>query len=41
MASDDASVRAHASLTDQLLRDPEAGSQPAVKEAKRIFVLGK
>jgi len=41
MASDDPVVHAHASATEQLLRDPDAGSEPAVNEAKRIFALGK
>ncbi len=41
MTSDDPAVRAHASATDRLLRDPEAASKTAVDEAKRIFALGK
>jgi HEAT repeat protein len=41
LASEDPSVRAHASVTERLLREPEVGSQPAANEAKRIFVLGK
>jgi len=41
IASEDPNVRAHGSFTERLLRDPQAGSQPAVKEAKRRFVLGK
>jgi HEAT repeat protein len=41
MESDDPGVRAHASATERLLRDPAAGSKPAVDEAKRIFALGK
>lgn len=41
MASGDRDVRAHASATERLLRDPNAGSEPAVNEAKRIFALGK
>jgi len=40
-ASDDPRVHAHASATERLLRDPDAGSERAVKEAKRVFVLGK
>jgi HEAT repeat protein len=34
-------VRAHARATEQLLREPGAGSGFAVREAKRLFVLGK
>ena len=41
MASEDPRVRAHASATERLLRDPDAGSERAVNEAKRIFALGK
>lgn len=41
MASGDPAVQAHTAATQQLLRDPEAGSGPALNEAKRIFVLGK
>jgi HEAT repeat protein len=41
MASEDPRVRAHASATEQLLRDEDAGSAPALDEAKRIFILGK
>jgi HEAT repeat protein len=41
MASEDPGVRAHALATERLLRDPGAGSEPAVNEAKRRFVLGK
>jgi HEAT repeat protein len=41
MSSDDPGIRAHASATERLLRDPDTGSKPAVEEAKRIFVLGK
>lgn len=41
MASGDARVRKHASATERLLRDPDAGSELAVKQAKRIFALGK
>lgn len=40
-ASNDPAVRAHASATEQLLRDPDAGSELAVEYAKRIFTLGK
>lgn len=41
MASDDPVVHAHASATERLLRDPDAGFELAVDEAKRVFVLGK
>lgn len=41
MASDDSGVRAHASATERLLRDPNASFELAVHEAKRIFALGK
>ena len=41
MASDDPGVRAHASATEKLLRDPAASSKAAVDEAKRTFALGK
>ncbi|MEJ0005908.1 MAG: HEAT repeat domain-containing protein [Steroidobacteraceae bacterium] len=41
MASEDARVRAHASATGRLLRDPKAGSQAAVEGAKRIYALGE
>ena len=41
LASDDLAVRAHASATERLLRDSDAGSEPAVNEAKRIFALAK
>jgi HEAT repeat protein len=41
MASDRPRVRAHARATERLLRDPDAGSKPAVEEAKRIIGLGK
>lgn len=41
MASDDPRVHAHAIATERLLRDPGAGFQPAINEAKRIFVLGR
>ena len=41
MASGDPGVRAHASATERLLRDPDAGAANAVNEAKRIFALGK
>ncbi len=41
LSSGDPNVHTHASATERLLRDPGAGSERAVKEAKRIFVLGK
>ena len=41
MASGDPGVRAHATATERLLRDPDLGSEPAVNEAKRILALGK
>ncbi|HEV2703889.1 MAG TPA: HEAT repeat domain-containing protein [Steroidobacteraceae bacterium] len=41
MASDDPGVRAHAGATERLLREPDAGSESAVNEAKRRFALGK
>jgi HEAT repeat protein len=41
MASGDPRVQAHASATERLLSDPDAGSERAVNEAKRIFALGK
>jgi len=40
VASGDTRVQAHASATARLLRNPEAGSENAVNEAKRIFALG-
>lgn len=40
LASDDPAVRAHAGATERLLRDPEAGFDLAVDEAKRIVTLG-
>jgi HEAT repeat protein len=40
IAGDDPGVRAHATATERLLHEPDAGSEPAVKEAKRMFVLG-
>jgi HEAT repeat protein len=41
MASGDRGVQAHAKATERLLRDPDAGSEPAVGEAKRILALNK
>lgn len=40
MASGDPIVRAHASATERILSNPDAGSENAVNEAKRIFALG-
>ncbi|WET81949.1 HEAT repeat domain-containing protein [Amycolatopsis sp. QT-25] len=40
LASADPEVRAHARATQRLLRDPDAGFDPAVDEAKRIVALG-
>lgn len=40
MASDDPGVHAHASATERLLRDPDAGFELAVDQAKRVFALG-
>lgn len=39
-ASDDPTVRAHARATKRLLRDPDAGFDPDIDEAKRIVALG-
>ena len=41
MASDDAGVQAHANATAWLQREPGAGFELAVNEAKRQFTLGK
>jgi HEAT repeat protein len=41
MARHEAGVQAHARATILLLTEPDAGSQPALAEAKRIFALGK
>jgi HEAT repeat protein len=41
MARDDPRVRTHASATERLLRDPDAGFELAIKEAKRKFTLGR
>lgn len=40
MAHHDPTVRAHASATERLLRDPDAGFDLAVDEAKRVVALG-
>ncbi|QNE19208.1 HEAT repeat domain-containing protein [Kribbella qitaiheensis] len=39
LASEDQAVRAHARATELLLRDPEAGFDPAIGEAKRTIAL--
>ncbi|MEU6378363.1 HEAT repeat domain-containing protein [Streptomyces sp. NPDC046909] len=36
----DAGVRTHAIATERLLRDPDAGFESAVEEAKRVVALG-
>jgi hypothetical protein len=36
----DPRVRAHAIATERLLRDPDAGFQFAIEEAKRVVALG-
>ena len=41
LSSGDPAVHAHASATERLLREPDAGSEPAVNEAKRQFALSK
>ena len=41
MASGDPDVRAHAGAADRLLRNPDAGSELAVHEAKRVFALSR
>lgn len=41
MASDDPAVHTHASATERLLHEPEAGLELAIDQAKRIFALGK
>ncbi|MFI0795188.1 HEAT repeat domain-containing protein [Micromonospora rubida] len=40
LASDDPAVRAHARATERLLRDPDAGFDQALDEAKRVVALG-
>ncbi|WP_282782846.1 MULTISPECIES: HEAT repeat domain-containing protein [unclassified Nocardia] len=39
-ASPDAAVHAHARATERLLRDPDAGFELAVDEARRVVALG-
>lgn len=41
MASDDANIKAHAVATERLLREPDAGSEFAVNQVKRIFAPGQ
>jgi HEAT repeat protein len=41
LTSVDPNVQAHARATEQLLRDPEAASERAVNEARRVFALGE
>jgi HEAT repeat protein len=40
LASKDETVQAHAGATELLLRDPEAGFDSAIDEAKRVVALG-
>ncbi|WP_174187756.1 HEAT repeat domain-containing protein [Nocardia barduliensis] len=40
MASHDPAVRAHAAATRRLLRDPDAGFDLAVEQARRVVALG-
>ncbi|MFV2102337.1 HEAT repeat domain-containing protein [Micromonospora sp. LOL_024] len=40
MTQHDPTVRAHAGATERLLRDPDAGFDLAVDEARRVFALG-
>ncbi|MFC7329145.1 HEAT repeat domain-containing protein [Marinactinospora rubrisoli] len=40
-AARDRRVRAHAIATERLLRDPDAGMEFAIDEAKRVVVLGE
>ncbi|WP_460400703.1 HEAT repeat domain-containing protein [Actinophytocola sediminis] len=41
LASKDPAVRAHATATEALRRDPDAAFDPAVDEATRVVVLGR
>ncbi|MFF4951376.1 HEAT repeat domain-containing protein [Streptomyces chattanoogensis] len=41
MTDPDPRVRAHAIATERLLRDPDAGFEFAIEEAKRIVALGR
>ncbi|MGW2156758.1 HEAT repeat domain-containing protein [Nonomuraea sp. NPDC001699] len=40
MTAPDPGVRTHAGATERLLRDPEAGFEFAIEEAKRVVALG-
>ncbi|CAM5741854.1 HEAT repeat domain-containing protein [Streptomyces afghaniensis] len=40
MTDPDPRVRAHALATERLLRDPDAGFESAIEEAKRVVALG-
>ncbi|MFH8977033.1 HEAT repeat domain-containing protein [Streptomyces sp. NPDC017890] len=40
MTDPDPGVRAHAIATERLMRDPDAGFESAIEEAKRIVALG-
>lgn len=40
MTSANPNIQAHARVTERLLRDPNASSELAIHEAKRIFALG-
>ncbi len=39
--SDDPDIKAHASATERLLRDPDAAFEPSIDQAKRVFALGR
>jgi HEAT repeat protein len=41
MTSPDPLIRAHASVTDKMLRNPDAAFELDLQEAKRVFVLSK
>lgn len=41
LQSRDEAVKAHAVAADRLLRDPDAGFEPDLQDARRRFVLGK
>jgi HEAT repeat protein len=41
MTDPDPRVRSHASATERLLRDPDAGFEFAIEEAKRVVALGR
>ena len=40
MTDPDPRVRRHALATERLLRDPDAGFELAIEEAKRVVALG-